>query len=125
MRFLPHTDADRADMLAAIGVGSIDDLFTDIPPEKRLSRSLDLPRLKSELEVSRILRGLAARNRAAGDGPCFAGAGAYRHHVPASVDHIIQRSEFLTSYTPYQPEIVQGTLQVLFEIQTQVVVLFG
>jgi glycine dehydrogenase subunit 1 len=120
MRYLPHTAEDRADMLAKIGVGSIDDLFADIPPKKRLTKVLDLPPHKSELEVSRLLRGLASKNHAAGDGPFFVGAGAYRHHVPASVDHIIQRSEFLTSYTPYQPEITQGTLQYLFEFQTQV-----
>ena len=120
MRYLPHTDQDRADMLARIGVASIDDLFADIPPTKRLKEPLNLPQHKSELEVSRIMRGLAAKNHAAGDGPFFVGAGAYRHHVPAAVDHIIQRSEFLTSYTPYQPEITQGTLQYLFEFQTQV-----
>jgi glycine dehydrogenase subunit 1 len=120
MRFLPHTDQDRADMLAAIGVSSIDDLFADIPPAKRLTKLPDLPLSKSELEVSRLLRGLAEENHAARDGPFFVGAGAYRHHVPAMVDHIIQRSEFLTSYTPYQPEISQGTLQYLFEFQTQV-----
>jgi glycine dehydrogenase subunit 1 len=120
MRYLPHTDEDRADMLAAIGVGSIGALFADIPEAKRLRGDVDLPRHKSELEVSLILRGLAGKNHAAADGPFFVGAGAYRHHVPASVDHIIQRSEFLTSYTPYQPEITQGTLQVLFEFQTQV-----
>jgi glycine dehydrogenase subunit 1 len=120
MRYLPHTDDDRADMLAAIGVGSIDELFADIPASKRLSGPVALPPFKSELEVSRILRGLSRKNHAAADGPFFIGAGAYRHHVPASVDHIIQRSEFLTSYTPYQPEITQGTLQVLFEFQTQV-----
>jgi glycine dehydrogenase subunit 1 len=120
MRYLPHTTEDRADMLAAIGVGSIDDLFADIPPAKRLKQPLDLPTRKSELEVIRLLRGLARKNHAAGGAPFFVGAGAYRHHVPASVDHIIQRSEFLTSYTPYQPEITQGTLQYLFEFQTQV-----
>ena len=84
MRYLPHTDQDRADMLAKIGVGSIDDLFADIPPAKRLTKPLDLPQHKSELEVSRIMRGLAAKNHAAGDGPFFVGAGAYRHHVPAA-----------------------------------------
>ena len=125
MRYLPHTDQDRADMLAKIGVGSIDELFSDIPPAKRLKQPLDLPKHKSELEVSRIMRGLAQRNHAAGDGPFFVGAGAYRHAVPAAVDHIIQRSEFLTSYTPYQPEIAQGTLQYLFEFQTQVANLTG
>ena len=120
MRFLPHTAEDRADMLAAIGVGSVEELFSDVPRSKLLNAPLDLPSHKSELDVSRTLRNLARRNHAAGDGPFFIGAGAYRHHVPASVDHIIQRSEFLTSYTPYQPEITQGTLQYLFEFQTQV-----
>ena len=120
MRYLPHTETDRADMLAAIGVASVDELFSDVPPGKLLKGHVDLPRRKTELDVSRTLRKLAAKNHAAGDGPFFVGAGAYRHHVPASVDHIIQRSEFLTSYTPYQPEISQGTLQYLFEFQTQV-----
>jgi glycine dehydrogenase subunit 1 len=125
MRYLPHTADDRADMLATVGVGSIDELFSDIPADKLLRGPVDLPAHKSELEVSRTLRGLAKRNHAAGDGPFFIGAGAYRHHVPAMVDHIIQRSEFLTSYTPYQPEITQGTLQYLFEFQTQVANLTG
>jgi len=125
MRYLPHTDQDRADMLAAIGVESIDALFADIPAAKRLRRPLDLPKHKSELEVSRLMRGIARKNHAAADGPFFLGAGAYRHHVPAAVDHIIQRSEFLTSYTPYQPEVAQGTLQYLFEFQTQVANLTG
>ena len=120
MRYLPHTDQDRADMLARIGVDNIDALFADIPEDKRLKEPLGLPGHKSELEVSRILRRLAAKNLSAAETPFFAGAGAYRHHVPATVDHIIQRSEFLTSYTPYQPEITQGTLQSLFEFQTQV-----
>jgi glycine dehydrogenase subunit 1 len=125
MRYLPHTDQDRADMLAKIGVSSIDDLFSDIPAAKRLTEPLDLPKGRSELDVARLMRALAGMNRAAGDGPFFVGAGAYRHHVPAAVDHIIQRSEFLTSYTPYQPEIAQGTLQYLFEFQTQVANLTG
>ncbi len=125
MRYLPHTPQDRADMLARIGVGSIDDLFSDIPEAKRLTKPLDLPKQRSEIEVMRLMRALAAMNRSAGDGPFFVGAGAYRHHVPAAVDHIIQRSEFLTSYTPYQPEIAQGTLQYLFEFQTQVANLTG
>ncbi len=120
MRYLPHTDQDRADMLARIGVGSIDDLFADIPEDKRLRDPLDLPAHRGEMEVARIMRGIAAKNLAAAETPFFAGAGAYRHHVPAMVDHIIQRSEFLTSYTPYQPEVTQGTLQALFEFQTQV-----
>ena len=120
MRYLPHTAQDRADMLARIGAADIDALFADVPSDKLLKDLPDLPAHKSEMEVARIMGELAGRNRAAGDGPFFIGAGAYRHHVPATVDHIIQRSEFLTSYTPYQPEITQGTLQYLFEFQTQV-----
>jgi glycine dehydrogenase subunit 1 len=125
MRYLPLTEAERIDMLAAIGVGHIDELFADIPEDKRLRADLDLPRHKSELEVERILTQLSARNIAASNVPFFVGCGAYKHHVPASVDHLIQRSEFLTSYTPYQPEIAQGTLQYLFEFQTQVAALTG
>lgn len=120
MRYLPHSDADRQAMLAKIGAASINDLFADVPADKRLSGLLDLPSTKSDIEVERILGRMAARNVAAGSVPFFVGGGAYRHHVPASVDHLIQRSEFLTSYTPYQPEISQGTLQYLFEFQTQV-----
>ncbi|MGH6867865.1 MAG: glycine dehydrogenase, partial [Methylocella sp.] len=120
MRYLPLNDEDRADMLARIGVGHIDALFADIPAAKRLEGDLDLPPRKTEMEVERVLSRLAAKNVAAGSVPFFVGAGAYKHHVPASVDHLIQRSEFLTSYTPYQPEISQGTLQTIFEFQTQV-----
>ena len=125
MRYLPLSPADRVGMLATIGAASIDALFADVPPAARLAGPVDLPGHAGELEVERALNALAARNRAAGSGPFFCGAGAYRHHVPASVDHLIQRSEFLTSYTPYQPEIAQGTLQVLFEFQTQVAALTG
>jgi glycine dehydrogenase subunit 1 len=125
MRYLPLTPDDRAEMLSVIGAGSIDDLFADVPDAARLTKLVDLPRFAGELEVERDLAQFAAKNRPAGEGPFFCGAGAYRHHVPASVDHIIQRSEFLTSYTPYQPEIAQGTLQVLFEFQTQVAALTG
>ena len=125
MRYLPHSDIERGDMLAAIGVGAIDDLFVGVPADKMLRAPVNLPRRKSELEVSRILQGLAAKNIPASSVPFFVGAGAYKHHVPATVDHLIQRSEFLTSYTPYQPEIAQGTLQYLFEFQTQVATLTG
>jgi glycine dehydrogenase subunit 1 len=125
MRYLPLTPEDRAQMLSVIGAASIDDLFADVPVAARQMKLLDLPRHAGELEVERDLAAYAAKNRPAGAGPFFCGAGAYRHHVPASVDHIIQRSEFLTSYTPYQPEIAQGTLQVLFEFQTQVAALTG
>jgi glycine dehydrogenase subunit 1 len=125
MRYLPLTPDDRAAMLATIGVPSIDDLFVDVPKAAWRDQPVDLPHHQGELEVERALTGLAARNRSAGQGPFFCGAGAYRHHVPATVDHIIQRSEFLTSYTPYQPEIAQGTLQYLYEFQTQVAALTG
>jgi glycine dehydrogenase subunit 1 len=125
MRYLPLTPDDRVQMLGAIGVSAIDDLFVDVPPSARLTAPVDLPAHQGELEVERAMGALAARNRSAGQGPFFCGAGAYRHHIPASVDHIIQRSEFLTSYTPYQPEIAQGTLQYLYEFQTQVAALTG
>jgi glycine dehydrogenase subunit 1 len=125
MRYLPLDGADRRQMLARVGVADIDALFADIPETMRLDKLIDMPLRKSELAVERELGALAARNVAAGSVPFFLGAGAYRHHVPAAVDHLIQRSEFLTSYTPYQPEIAQGTLQVLFEFQTQVAALTG
>ena len=125
MRYLPLSDHDRADMLSVVGARAIDDLFVDVPSEARRAGLVDLPLHKGELEVQRAIAAMAAKNTAAGSAPFFCGAGAYRHHVPATVDHIIQRSEFLTSYTPYQPEIAQGTLQVLFEFQTQVAQLTG
>ena len=125
MRYLPLTSEDRSEMLARIGVDHIDALFADIPAANRLEGPLDLPLRKTEMEVERLLGRLAAKNVAASSVPFFVGAGAYKHHVPASVDHLIQRSEFLTSYTPYQPEIAQGTLQYIFEFQTQVAALTG
>jgi glycine dehydrogenase subunit 1 len=125
MRYLPLTDADRRDMLAAIGVGSIDALFAEVPAAAQHEGLLDLPRAMGELEVERRLAAMAAKNTVAGAVPFFVGGGVYRHHVPASVDHLIQRGEFLTSYTPYQPELAQGTLQYLFEFQTQVALLTG
>ena len=112
-------------MLAAIGVPSIDALFAEVPERARLDGLLDRPKAQGEIEVERALAQLAAQNLAAGSAPFFIGGGAYRHHVPAAVDHLIQRGEFLTSYTPYQPEISQGTLQYLFEFQTQVALLTG
>jgi len=126
MRYLPLTDTDRQAMLAVIGADSIDDLFIDVPEVARLDGPIHgLPLHASELAVERHMSALARKNIAAGDGPFFLGCGAYRHHVPASVDHLIQRGEFLTAYTPYQPEIAQGTLQMLFEFQTQVARLLG
>ena len=125
MRYLPLTAADRAEMLATIGVGSIDALFADVPKAARLNSPVDLPAAMGEIEVERSVSSMAARNIAAGSVPFFIGGGVYRHHIPAAVDHLIQRGEFLTSYTPYQPEISQGTLQYLFEFQTQVALLTG
>jgi glycine dehydrogenase subunit 1 len=113
-------------MLERIGVTSVDALFRDVPQSAVVPLSaFDLPDGQGELEVERKLSRMAARSVAAGAGPFFCGAGAYKHHVPAAVDHLIQRSEFLTSYTPYQPEIAQGTLQYMFEFQTQVALLTG
>ena len=126
MRYLPLTDTDRSAMLAKIGAADIDALFADVPAEARLSGPIEgLPLHQSEMAVERHMRALAKKNLAAADAAFFCGAGAYRHHIPASVDHIIQRGEFLTAYTPYQPEIAQGTLQMLFEFQTQVARLYG
>ena len=126
MRYLPLTQPDREAMLAVIGVKTIDDLFVDVPAVAQLDGPIrDLPMHASELAVERHMTKLAKKNLAAGDAPFFLGCGAYRHHVPASVDHLIQRGEFLTAYTPYQPEIAQGTLQMLFEFQTQVARLLG
>ncbi len=125
MRYLPHSDGDRREMLDAIGVPDIGALFADVPASKLLGELPTLPRKQSEMAVERALSALAARNVPAGSVPFFAGCGAYKHHVPATVDHVIQRSEFMTSYTPYQPEIAQGTLQCLFEFQSQVAMLTG
>ncbi|MDB5677207.1 aminomethyl-transferring glycine dehydrogenase subunit GcvPA [Sphingomonas bacterium] len=126
MRYLPLTQPDREAMLAVIGASSIDDLFADVPAIAQLDGPIhDLPMHASELAVERHMTKLARKNLAAGEAPFFLGCGAYRHHVPASVDHLIQRGEFLTAYTPYQPEIAQGTLQMLFEFQTQVARLLG
>jgi len=125
MRYLPLTEDDRQKMLETIGAASVDDLFVDVPKAGRLARPLDLPDHAGEMEVGRALASLAAANMDAGSVPSFLGAGLYRHFVPATVDHLIQRGEFLTAYTPYQPEISQGTLQTLFEFQTQVALLTG
>ena len=126
MRYLPLTPDDRQQMLSAIGAKDIDALFRDVPQSARLDGPIgDLPLHAPEMSVERDLARMAARNLTASDTPFFLGCGAYKHHVPASVDHLIQRGEFLTSYTPYQPEIAQGTLQYLFEFQTQVARLTG
>ncbi len=126
MRYLPLSDADRSAMLEVIGAASVDDLFADVPEAARLDGPIHgLPMHASEMAVERQLGAMAKKNMVAGEVPFFLGCGAYKHHVPASVDHLIQRGEFLTAYTPYQPEIAQGTLQVLFEFQSQVARLLG
>jgi glycine dehydrogenase subunit 1 len=126
VRYLPLTDQDRTAMLATIGAPSIDALFADVPEGARLDGPIrGLPMHSPEMHVEAHFSTLARKNRAAAHHPFFLGCGAYRHHVPATVDMVIQRGEFLTAYTPYQPEIAQGTLQMLFEFQTQVARLFG
>src|SRR3954470_18715208 len=124
-RYTSATDADRQEMLDAIGVGSIDELFADVPEGVRLGRPLDLPAGLSEPEVYARLRDLAARNVSAEDEISFLGAGMYDHYVPSLIDSIVSRSEFLTPYTPYQPEVSQGGLQVMFEYQTAIAELTG
>ncbi|MGI9375950.1 MAG: aminomethyl-transferring glycine dehydrogenase subunit GcvPA [Tsuneonella suprasediminis] len=126
MRYLPLTDTDRSAMLETIGASDVDALFVDVPADHYLTAPIEgLPHHASEMAVEKHMRALSKQNLAAADAAFFLGAGAYRHHVPATVDHLIQRGEFLTAYTPYQPEIAQGTLQMLFEFQTQVAKLYG
>jgi glycine dehydrogenase subunit 1 len=124
-RYTGTTDSDRRAMLEAIGVDSVEELFRDIPEEVRLRRPLDLPPGMAEQEVMDHLAALAARNRHADDEVTFLGAGMYDHYVPALVDQLVSRSEFLTPYTPYQPEVSQGGLQVMFEYQTAISELTG
>jgi glycine dehydrogenase subunit 1 len=123
--YIPNTDEDRRAMLDTIGVAAADDLFADIPPELRID-ALELPPALPEQELLREMSALAARNQVPEDGyACFLGAGAYRHFIPSVVGHVIGRSEFYTAYTPYQPEISQGTLQTMFELQSMVCELTG
>ena len=124
MNYLPHTDHDRRAMLDAIGLASLEDLFRELPEQLRFPR-LDLPEPLSELEIERELAGLADQNANAGRSTCFLGAGTYRHYIPATVDSVLQRSEFYTSYTPYQPEVSQGMLQATFEYQSMICALTG
>jgi glycine dehydrogenase subunit 1 len=125
MRFAPHTDDDVREMLGALGVGSLNDLFSQIPPSVRLDRPLDIPEGVSEMEILADMKALAGRNRSAEDLVCFAGAGAYDHYVPSVVWSLAARSEFYTSYTPYQPELSQGVLQALFEYQSMICEITG
>ena len=123
MRYLPKSPQDRVDMLADIGVSSIDDLFSTIPEEFQLKRDLDVPRQHAESEIIDRFKDFAGKNAAGYSS--FLGAGVYRHYKPVLIDAIVQRGEFLTSYTPYQPEIAQGTLQAMFEFQTMICELTG
>jgi glycine dehydrogenase subunit 1 len=123
MRYLPKSPAEREEMLAAIGASSIDDLFSIIPAEYRLTRDLDVPRQQAESEIISYFRAAGQKN--ATDYASFLGAGAYRHYRPVIIDSLVQRGEFLTSYTPYQAEITQGTLQAIFEFQTMIAELTG
>ena len=125
MRYLPLTNQERKEMLDAIGVSNIDELYSDVPSETLYKPKFNLPKHKGEIEVENILRNYANQNISASDQAFFLGAGVYNHHIPATVDYIMQRSEFLTSYTPYQPEIAQGTLNVIFEFQTMIARLTG
>jgi glycine dehydrogenase subunit 1 len=125
MRYLPLTAQNRKDMLQAIGAASVDELFKDVPKTAFMKGLADLPMHMGEMEIERKLGGYANENHHAGKGPFFLGAGCYYHHIPSSVDYIIQRSEFLTAYTPYQPEIAQGTLQYLYEFQSMIAMLTG
>jgi glycine dehydrogenase subunit 1 len=123
MRYLPKSDAEREQMLKAIGARAIDDLFAIIPAEYRLTRDLDVPRQQAESEIISYFKDAGQKN--ATDYASFLGAGVYRHYRPVIIDSLVQRGEFLTSYTPYQPEITQGTLQAIFEFQTMIAELTG
>jgi len=125
MRYLPQTKNSREKMLDAIGVASVDELYKDVPKQAFIKGHADITMHMGELEVERKLSAYANENRAAPQGPFFLGAGIYYHHIPSTADHIIQRSEFLTAYTPYQPEIAQGTLTAIFEFQTFIALLTG
>jgi len=122
MSFVPHSDADRRDMLAKIGVADVEEPYSSVPSSLLLNRDLVVPAALSEWEAMRRVTELAGQNS---DLVCFAGGGMYDHYVPAAVDHIIRRSEFYTAYTPYQPEVAQGTLQVIYEFQTMICELTG
>lgn len=123
--YIPNTKAEEELMLKSIGINSVDALFEDIPAELRLSQRLNLQEAMSELEVTRLIKGIADKNKSTEDLVCFLGAGAYDHYTPSIIKHITSRSEFYTAYTPYQPEISQGTLQVIYEYQTMIAGLTG
>ncbi|MEN6394279.1 MAG: glycine dehydrogenase, partial [Anaerolineaceae bacterium] len=122
--YLPHTESEREAMLATIGVKQLDDLFNNVPSDKRFPK-LILPSAITEMEVSSEIQDLAWANNTTREMACFLGAGAYNHYVPAAVDSILRRGEFYTAYTPYQPEISQGTLQSIFDYQSLITALTG
>src|SRR4030042_3388780 len=122
--FIPHTDADRAAMLQAVGIDKLEDLFGDVPEKYRFP-AFNLPPAQTEMEISAQQQEMSLANESVRDLVCFLGAGAYNHYIPAAVDAIIRRGEFLTAYTPYQPELSQGTLQAIFEYQSNVAALTG
>ena len=124
-RYIPNTPEQRSEMLKVIGVRSTGDLFTDIPEKLRLKEGISLPPALSEMELSRLMEGMAADNANAESSVCFLGAGTYDHFIPSVVNHIVLRQEFYTSYTPYQSELSQGTLRVIFEFQTMICALTG
>lgn len=124
MRYLPITDKERKEMLDKIGVSSVNDLFSPLPKNLLLKNELDLPKAKSEMEIEKAMKELGAMNKGS-EMLSFLGGGCYRHYCPSIVDQLLLRSEFFTAYTPYQPEVSQGTLQVIFEFQTMISNLFG
>lgn len=125
MRYLPHTEQERQEMLDALGIKSVEELFSDIPEKARLRKELELPRAISEPELWQHMKNLSEANSSMEDLVCFMGGGCYDHYIPAAVDHIISRGEFFTAYTPYQAEISQGTLQSIYEFQTMIAELTG
>lgn len=124
-RYIPNTEADKKRMLDSIGVSSMSDLFSDIPDSLKLNRKLNIDEAMSEIEIERHMKKLTDKNKSVEELVCFLGAGAYDHYIPSVVKHLAMRSEFYTAYTPYQPEISQGTLQVIFEYQTMITNLTG
>ena len=125
MRYLPNTPQNQRAMLETIGARGVEDLLVKIPAKARLSRPLALPPALAEGDLIRHLRGLAGKNADADTWTCFLGAGAYDHHVPSPINHLVLRGEFLTAYTPYQPEASQGTLRTIYEYQTMIAELTG
>ncbi|MCK5739859.1 glycine dehydrogenase, partial [bacterium] len=125
MPYIPNTDAERREMLAVVGVDSFEDLIKNIPSELQLKQPLDLPAPLSEMEVDKALTQLSRRNKNVTELVSFLGGGAYDHYIPAAIDHVLLRSEFYTAYTPYQPEVSQGTLQSIYEFQSLICEITG